>query len=138
MSHFFLTIMKQRISLWIRCCIFSNPLWQFLVRGTFTEQRCLLINAVFCGHNILRAQTDQYCLLLNRCWRLLISGVVYKSAGYNKWSAMFSTNPRCRLQIRCVIYQSAGVNYWSAEKYLTAQNRPKKSPKPKIWFCLFI
>ena len=49
-------------------------------------------------------------LLLNRWWRLLISGVVYKSAGDNYWSAMSSTNPRCSLQIRDVIYKSAGVN----------------------------
>ena len=30
---FLCTIMKQRISFWIRCCIYTNPLWQFLVRG---------------------------------------------------------------------------------------------------------
>jgi len=50
--------------------------------------------------------THQNCLLLNCWWRLLISGVVYKSAGDNYWSAMSSTNPRCSLQIRGVIYQS--------------------------------
>ena len=54
---------------------------------------------------------DQNCLLLNRWWRLLISGVVYKSAGFNYWSVMSSTNPQCSLQIRGVIYQSAIRKY---------------------------
>ena len=44
---------------------------------------------------------------------------------------MSSTNMRCSLKIRGVIYQFA-------EKNLNAQNRPKKGPKLKIFFCLFI
>ena len=52
----------------------------------------------------------QNCLLLNRWLRLLISGVVYKSAGDNYWSAMSSTNLRCSLQIRGVIYRSSRYN----------------------------
>ena len=64
---------------------------------------------------------------------VLISGVVYKFAGDNNWSAMSSTNPRCRLKIHGVIYQSADINYWSPEKKLNAQNIfPKKNgPTPK-------
>ena len=80
---------------------------------------------------------DQNCLLLNRWWRLLISSVVYKSAGYNYWSAMSSTNPRCSLQIRGVIYQSLGVNYWSAEKNKMLKTDPKKVPSQKYGFAFY-
>ena len=82
---------------------------------------------------ILRAYTDQNSLLLNRCWRLLISGVVYKYAGDNYWSTMSSSNPQCSLQICGLIYQSAGVSYWSMETNLNVQNRPKKCPKPNFF-----
>ena len=105
----FLTIMKQRISLWNRYCplpIRCNSFWYAVA---FTEQRCLFDTCIFlltkyCGHK--RTKIVFY-------W---IAGGVYKSAGENYWSAMSFSNPRCSLLIRGVIYQSAGVNNWSAEK----------------------
>ena len=91
----------------------------------------------FSLHNIASINGSNF-LLLNRWWCLMISGVFYKSAGENYWSAMSSTNPRCRLKIRGVINKSAGVNYWSGEIKKNAQNRPKKGPKPKYFFCSLI
>ena len=81
-SHFFLAINKQRILLWICWYSFIDPLWQFLIRGAFTEQPCLSNK---CWHNIAGINGPM-CLLLNLWWRLLISVDNY-------WSAVVFTNP---------------------------------------------
>ena len=107
----------------------SGTRWHLLSSDVF------LINAVFIAQYWGHKRIKIVVYWIARWWRLLISYVVYKSAGDNYWSAISSTNPRCSLQIRGVIYKSAGVNYWSAEKNLNAQNRPKKGPKPKICFA---
>ena len=106
----------------------SGTQWHLLSSDVF------LINAVFCGHNIAGINGSN-CLLLNRWCSLLISGVVYKSAGDNYWDAILSTNPRCSLLICGVIYQSAGVNYWFADKKLKCPKQTQKGPKPKIFFA---
>ena len=90
---FFLTIMKQQISLWIRCCNFTYPLWQFLIRrGSY-----FLINAVFialyCGQKWIKIVFYWIAALV------AFTDQRYKSAGDNYWSRMSSTNLRCSLQI---------------------------------------
>ena len=86
---FFLTIMKQQIFLWICCCIFTKPLWQFQVRaGNYWAE--ILIDVVFYGYNsaginglklcfteLLVAFTDQQCRLQIRWWQLLVRDAVY-------------------------------------------------------------
>ena len=71
----------------------SGTRWHLLSSDVF------LINAVFCRHNIVGINGPKLSFTED-WWRLLISGVVYKFAGYKYWSAMSSTNPRCSLQIR--------------------------------------
>ena len=117
-SHFFFLLLLNSEFLY-ESAVVTLPIRydSFWYAVAFTEQSdAFLINAVFisqyCGHK--RIKIVFYWIA--RWWRLLISGVVYKSAGDNYWSAMSSSNPRCSLQIRGVIYKSVGVNYWSAVK----------------------
>ena len=112
MSHFFSYyyktanfFMNPLLYLYQSAMTVSGTRWHFLSSNVF------LINFVLCGHNIAGINGSKNFFLLNRWWSLLISGVVYKSAVDNYWSAMSSTNQRCSLLIRGVIYQSAGVNY---------------------------
>ena len=73
---------------------FMNPLvvlYQPAMTGVaFTEQRCLLINAFFCWHNIMGINRPKW---LNHWWRLLISGGVHKSAGDNYCSIYRCNDP---------------------------------------------
>ena len=75
------------------------PLWQFLVRGTFTEQRCLI---------------DKCFLRTQYCGNKWIKIVFYWIAAGVYWSAVSFTNPlviitgpQCRLLICDVVYKSA-------------------------------
>ena len=124
---FFLTIMKQWISLWIRCCNFTKPMTVSGTRWHLLSSDVFLINELFiaqyCGHK--RIKTAFY-------W---IAGGVYWSAVSFTNPLVTITGPRCRLLIRDVIYKSAGVNYWSAEKIQMLKTDPKKVPRPKFVFA---
>ena len=98
---------------------------------------CLFDKCVFCEHNIAGINGPKL-YLLNHCWRLLISGGVYKSTGDNYWSTMSFTNPCCHLPIRrCQLL--------IRRKNKMLKTDPKKAPakilfarsyKYKFW-CLY-
>ena len=88
---FFLTIIKQRILLWILWLFFTDP-WQFLIRGGIYWGAMSLINAVFYWHNI--------------------TGINGPKAGGVYWSAVATTDPRCRLLIWWWQLLFRHVVYW--------------------------
>ena len=136
MSHFFFLLFWNSEFLY-ESAVVSLPIRydSFWYAVHLLSSDVFLINAVFCGYNIAGINRSKLSFTESLWWRLLISGVVYKSAGYNYWSAMSSTNLRCSLQIRGVIYQSAGVNYWSAEKNQMLKTDPKKVLSLKYVFA---
>ena len=115
--------MKPRISLWIHCCIFTNPLLQFLVRGTFTEQRCLFdkcsfLRTQYCGNK--RIKTVVFF------W---IAGGVYWSAVSFTNPLVTITGPRCRLLICDAVYKSP------RKKNKMLKTDQKKVPSQKYVFA---
>ena len=99
-SHlvFFLVLWKRE-SFMYPLLLFTNPLWQFLVRSGLNGPKLSF--------------TESLVRLKIRWWQLLFRESF--------------TNPRCSLLICDVIYQSAGVNYCSAEKIKMLKTDPKKA-----------
>ena len=80
----------------------------------FAEQRCLLINAVFCWHNVAGIKVPKVSLL-NCCRRLLNSDGDY-------WCSVSFTNLRLSMN-------------WSAETIQIVKTNPKKIPSQTLSFA---